>query len=433
MLGRLFRSGDHEDRAISYQAIWGAGGSWAGDGTWSGSYVGQDSSLQISTVYACVRLYCDTLSTLPVGAYFRANGERRPWYPRPAWLDEPDSGVLWGDYVQMGAVSLLLDGNWFTRVYRNSAGDPVALVVLDPLRVTVRRGAAGDVEYVWDSRVVIPARDMLHITELRLPGALRGTSRIEELKQTLGLSKALTEFSARFFSGGSVTTGIIETPAMVNQDQARQIKDVFEDNHRGLGRAHRVGVLGGGSSFRKTGVDPDQAQMLQSKQFSVEEIARIFRVPLHMLQVAMPGAMSYASVEQNAIQWVSQSLRPYVSKIENAHSRLLPGGTFVRMNMDALLRGDTTSRYAAYSTALQSGWAAINDVRRLEDMAPIEGGDTLRVPLANVDLPAAGIVEQEKNVAMATSLIAAGADPSATLAAFGLPDLPFTSPQGATP
>lgn len=431
MLGRLFGRG--ESRDMTYQQLW-LRDEWPSNESWSGAHVDQLTALTIDTVYACVRIYTDTVSTLPVAPYYRSNGERKPWGPRPIWLDDPGvDGLSWTDYVQQGMVSLLLDGNWFTRIYRNTRGEVVALKVLNPLKVEVRRDGSGDVEYWWDTTTRIPARDILHITELRLPGDLRGVSRIAQLKQTLGLSRALDEFSSRFFSGGSVSSGIITTPAMVNADQAKEIKRAFEEGHKGLGKSHRVGVLGGGSQWVKTGVDPDEAQMLESKRFSVESIAKVFSVPLHMLQVATPGAMSYASVEQNAIQWVTQSLRPYVHKVEMAHTKLLPQGVFIRMNMDALLRGDTASRYSAYSQALQSGWASINDVRRLEDMAPVDGGDVTRVPLANVDLPAANIVETEKNVAMAVQLITAGADPEETLKAFGLPVIPWTESPASAP
>lgn len=429
MLNRLFRSAPEpeESRSVSYQAVWGSGGDWTSGGpSWSGSSVTPLTSLQISTVYACVRIYCDTLSTLPIGAFVRLDGEREAVDPRPEWLDAPGvDGELWGDYVQQGMVSLLLDGNWFTRIYRDGLGRVVALQVLDPTLVEVRRGRSGEIEYVWNQSVTLSRSDVLHLTELRLPGRLRGESRITQLRQTMGLAQELTKFSATFFANGSITTGIIETPAELNEAQATQVKTVFEKGHKGSAKSHRVGVLGGGAKFVKTGVDPEQAQMLESKRFAIEEIASVFRVPLNKLSVSLPGAQSYASVEQNNIAWATDSVRAYADKIESAHSRLLRGAEFVKLNMAALLRGDTATRYSAYSTGLTAGWVAINEVRRLEDMPAIDGGDVLRVPLANVDLPAAGIVETEKNVGMAVDLVNAGFDPASVLAALGLPPIEF--------
>ena len=430
MLGRLF--GGSESRDMTFQQLW-LRDEWTGNAqTWAGTPVDQTTALQIDTVYACVRLYSDTISTLPIAPFQRINGERRPWGPRPIWMDDVNVwGMSWSDYVSQGMLSLLIDGNWFSRVWRRPNGEVIGLQVLDPTRVEVDVDGANNVVYRWDNGTRIPAEDMLHITELRVPGKIRGVSRITQLRQTLGLARALEEFSARFFGNGSITSGILEAPAALTPDQAKVVKEAFEAGHRGPSKSNRVAVLGGGTKFVKTGVDPDEAQMLESKQFSVESIARVFRVPLHKLQVATPGAMSYASVEANDLQWAKDSLRPYIDKIEKAHTKLLPQGVFARINMDAVLRGDIATRYSAYSTALQSGWASLNDVRKLEDMGAIDGGDALRVPLTNVDLAASAVVETEKNVDMAVKMIQAGADPASTLAAFGLPPIEFTEPAPA--
>jgi hypothetical protein len=145
-----------------------------------------------------------------------------------------------------------------------------------------------------------------------------------------------------------------------------------------------------------------------------------------MLGVTTPGSMSYASVEQNAIQWVRFSVTPIVARLEAAYSTLLPSAQFVKFNLDSLLRGDTQTRFSAYSTGLQSGFMSVNDVRRLEDMEPVDGGDMVRVPLANVNLSAADLVETEKLVVMAQRLVFAGYDPAAVLAALGLPPIEHT-------
>lgn len=425
MLRRLFAQ--PEARSLSYQQIWGAGGDWvSGNMTWSGADVSQKSSLQISAVFACVRLLADTVSTLPADTYVRDGGERRP-YPAPDWLSEPDVGVTRQDFLQQVVTSLMLDGNAFIQVLRSGAG-VAALVVLDPTRIEVRRNRESRrPEYVVDQgQTVLPSADILHITDLRRPGDLRGVSRVAELRQTLGLARALDEFASRFFGNGSTTTGIIEYPGNLTEEQARDLVDGFEAGHKGLRRAHRPGVLSGGAKFQKTGVDPESAQMLGSRQMAVEEIARIFGVPPHMIGLTTPGAMSYASVEQNAIQFVTHTLRPLVTKIESALSRLLPGDAFVRFNMDGLLRGDSISRAQYHSTALQAGWETVNDVRRIEDLPPVDGGDQIRVPLANIEVNAASLVEMDKKVIMAQRLVVSGFDPASVLAALDLPAMTHT-------
>jgi HK97 family phage portal protein len=426
MLGSLLRP--REERAVSFQTIFASGGNIARE-TYAGTVITYDTSLKIGTVYACVRLLADTISTLPVDTFYREGGARLVFRPKPIWVERPDIGMAREDFLQQAMVSLLLDGNVFIRIFRGRAGEVTSLTVLDPTRVEVRRNpATREVEYAIDGTAgaVLTAAEVLHITELRRPGALRGVSRIEEVKQMLGLAAALEEFSARFFGQGSTTQGLIEWPGNLTKEQAKDLADGFEEGHKGLKRAHRPGVLFGGAKFVKTGVDPNEAQMLESRQFSVEEIARIFRCPLHLLQVATPGAMSYASVEQNAIQFAQYTLRPIISKFETALSTLLPGPAFIKFNLDAILRGDIQTRFAAYSTGQLSGFLSIDDIRRLEDYPPVDGGDQYRVPLSNVNLAAANIVETDRKTQMLARLIMAGFDPAEALKALDMPAIAHT-------
>ena len=426
MLGNLIRG--REERAVSFQTIFASGGNVAQQ-TYAGTVITQDTSLKIGAVYACVRLLADTISTLPVDTFYREGGARKPFRPKPLWVENPDIGTAREDFLQQAMVSLLLDGNVFIRIFRSRTGEILSLVVLDPTRVEVRRNpATREIEYVLDAGTgtTLRADEVLHITELRKPGALRGISRIEEVKQSLGLASALEEFSARFFGQGSVTQGIIEWPGNLTREQAKDLASGFEEGHKGLKRSHRPGVLFGGARFVKTGVDPNEAQMLESRQFAVEEIARIFRCPLHLLQVSTPGAMSYASVEQNAIQFAQYTLRPIISKFETALSSLLPGPAFVKFNLDAILRGDIQTRFAAYSTGQLAGFLSVNDIHRLEDMPPADGGDEYRVPLANVNLAAANIVETDRKTQMLTRLIMAGFDPAESLKALDMPAIMHT-------
>lgn len=425
MLGRLLNP---ERRALSYQSVWGAGGDWNAATTWSGERVSYETAFMLSTTYGCVRLISDTISTFPADTFFRRDGQRLPFRPKPAWVLEPSLSVSMIDHIQQVVVSMLLAHGACVRVYRNDVGEVVAVQALDPTLVEpVTNKATGAVDFSWNNgESIIPARDMLYIPMLRRPGRIKGVSPLDELKNVFGSAAALDKFASSFFSNGSVTSGILELPQQVTKDQAGQIKEVFEAGHRGLGKSHRVGVIGGGGKFVKTGVDPEQAQMLQSRQMATEEIARIFRVPLHMLQVAAPGVQSYASNEQNAIQFSSYTLRPIVAKIEEAYSRLLPGGAFLRLNMDAILRGDLASRFASYSNGIQAGFLSINDIHRLEDMPPVAGGDTYRVPLANVNITAADLVETDKLTSMAQRLILAGFEPADVLAKLGLPAIAHT-------
>jgi HK97 family phage portal protein len=427
MLGRLSNN-KQEERAISFQSIWGSGDSFAFT-TESGANIDQITSMRINAFYACVLLISDTISTLPVDSFRRIDGNRVPYRPQPAWVQRPDVDLLRTEHYQQVLISLLLDGNAFVRIYRDQTGQVANLVVIDPNRIQVTRTpVTRELIYIIDDNNQYPvvSRDMLHITEMRKAGELRGISRVTELKDNLGLASALQSFASRFFGQGATTSGVIETPMGLNREQAKELVDGFDTRHKGYKKAHKTGILTGGAKFVRTGVNPDEAQMLDSQKFAVEQIARIFRVPPHMIGITSLGAMSYNSVEQQNINFVTHTLRPYIAKMEDAYSTLLPEGAFIRFNVDGLLRGDFATRMNGYSIGSQAGFLSVNDIRRFEDLRPVDGGDVYRVPLANVDLGAASLVETDKRVGMASKLILAGFNPAGVLAALDLPMIEHT-------
>ena len=428
MLGRLFGGQQLESRDLSYQQIWGAGLDVSTLQTWAGTSVSINNATQIGAVYACTRLLSDTISSLPIDTFIRRDGNRLPFRPRPAWVYEPEGpGSSRVEYFKQVVVSMLLSHGAVIQIIRGGNGDVVALQPLDPTRVTVRRNAATrGREFVIDGKTVLPGEQVLYISEMRKPGSVMGTSRIEEVKNTLGLAKALDEFASRYFSNGANAGGIIEFPGNLTQEQARDVVEAFEAGHKGLRKSHKPGILSAGAKFQKLGSDAEQAQMLQSRQFAVEEIARVFRVPPSMIGLNTPGAMSYASVEHNAIQFVRYSLTPLITAIEEAHNRLLPGDAFIRVNMDGLLRGDSATQAQVFSTALQAGYMSVNDVRGLMDMRPVDGGDLPRVPLANISVGAASLIEEAQRVDMASKLVQSGYDPAQVLSALGLPAIGHT-------
>jgi len=397
--------------------------------TEAGTNIDQITSMRINAFYACVLLISDTISTLPVDSFRRVDGNRVPYRPQPAWIQRPDVDLLRTEHYQQVLISLLLDGNAFVRIYRDQTGQVANLVVIDPNRIQVTRTpVTRELIYIIDDNNQYPvvSRDMLHITEMRKAGELRGISRVTELKDNLGLASALQSFASRFFGQGATTSGVIETPMGLNREQAKELVEGFDSRHKGYKKAHKTGILTGGAKFVRTGVNPDEAQMLDSQKFAVEQIARIFRVPPHMIGITSAGAMSYNSVEQQNINFVTHTLRPYIAKMEDAYSTLLPEGAFIRFNVDGLLRGDFATRMNGYSIGSQAGFLSVNDIRRFEDLRPVDGGDVYRVPLANVDLGAASLVETDKRVTMASKLILAGFNPAGVLAALNLPSIDHT-------
>jgi HK97 family phage portal protein len=413
-----------ENRAISFQTVWGAGSDLESLNL-SGVNINSNTAFEVVAFWSAVSLISDTIATLPIDSFIRRDGNRRPYRPRPAWVDQPDVDMTRQAHYQQVLVSLLVSGNSYTRIFRNASGDVVNLVVLDPNTVTVRRSAIGrKIFLIENSGETLTSDEIIHITDLIQPGSLVGLSRVQNLKEAIGLSSAMQSFASRFFGTGATTQGIIEYPGNLTPDQAKQLRDGFDSAHRGFRRAHKTGVLSGGASYKQTTVPNDAAQFLESRRFSVEEIARAFNIPLSMMGV--PGAQSYASVESNAIQFVTHTLRPFIEKMEWSYSRLLPNEAFLKFNVDGLLRGDFNSRISAYSVGLQSGFMSVNDVRRLEDLSSTDGGDQYRVPLANIALTDTNLVSEQQRVTMATKLIQIGFDPEETLSAFGLPAVNHT-------
>lgn len=430
-MGVLDRLLGREERAISFQTVWGSGGDLE-IGTQSGTIINSDTAFRINAVFSAVSLISDTIATLPVDAYIRRDGARFAFRPRPEWVTKPDVDTTKEAFYGAVIVSLLLDGNAFVRVFSNSRGEVTNLVVLNPMKVEIRRNGIGRVMFALEGEErLLSSEEVIFIPDVVRPGHIRGVSRVEALKDNLGLAMALENYAARFFGQGATTQGIIEYPHKLSQEQAEQLRESFDARHKGWRRSHRTGILSNGAKYVQTSVDPEKSQALEARRMAVEDVARAFNVPPHLL--GLPGTTSYASVEQNNLAWVTHSLRPIVQKLETAFSPLLAryaggGEAFIKFNLDGLLRADINSRMTAFSVGLQSGFLTINDVRRLEDLRPIDdaSADTVRVPLANVNITAANLNETSELVDMAQRLIQVGFDPADVLAKLGLPEMAHT-------
>jgi HK97 family phage portal protein len=398
----------------------------------SGTSVDSQTALQINAIYSAVSLISDTISTLPVDVFIRRDGARYPFRPRPTWVNQPDIDTTKEAFYGSAIVSLLLDGNAFIRIYSNPQGEIVNLTVLNPMDVEIKRTGIGRVGFVVRGEdKMLTTDEMIFIPDLVRPGHIRGVSRVEALKENFGLAMALEKYAAKFFGSGTQTSGVIEIPGNATAEQAKSMQEAFDSRHKGWAKAHKTAVLSGGAQYKPTNIPNDQAQFLDSRRMAVEDVARAFNVPPHLL--GLPGTNTYASVEQNNLAWVTHGLRPIVQKIEGALSPLMAryaGGeqAFIRFNLDGLLRADINSRMTAFSTGLQSGFLTINDVRRIEDLPPINdpSADTVRVPLANVNVEAADLSAQTERVDMAQRLIQVGFDPADVMRKLGLPAIEHT-------
>ena len=421
-----------EERDITFQTLFESGDDIA-FGTQAGSNVTEANALSIAAVHSAVSLIADTISTLPVDVFFRDDGNRRPFRPKPMWVSQPDVNFPGhAIFYQSLLVSLLVDGNAFVRVFSNRQGQVVNLAVLNPATVEIKRNGQGRFIFnVTGEDKPLTSEEVLYIPDLLRPGTLRGVSRVHAMKENLGLAKSLELYAANFFGGGTTLHGVIEYPHALTQEQAESLRSSFDNAHRGWRKSGRTGILSAGATFKPTQADPEKSQALEARRMAVEDVARIYRIPSNMLN--LPGTNTFSSVEQNMLAFVTHTLRPYVTKLEDAMTTLMsrnPGGaeSFIKFNMSGLIRGDIQSRYSAYSTGLQSGFLAINDIRRLEDLSPQEGdaANAVRVPLANVNLSESGVRAQREKVGMVRDLVFAGFDPAKALEMVGLPAVEHT-------
>ena len=426
MLNRLF-----EQRAISFQTVFEAGDDLA-FGNLSDTSIDSKTVFQVNAVYSAVSLIADTISTLPLDCFIRIDGQRRAFRPKPEWVERPDMALPRVAFYNSVIVSLLLDGNAFIRVFGGRQNPVSNLVVLNPRTVTVKRNGQGRLIFeVEGENRPLSQEEMIFIPDVLRPGTIRGVSRVEALKENFGLALALEKFASTFFGNGTNLSGVIEVDSNLTKEQAENLRNSFDNNHRGWRRGHRTGILSGGAKFKTTQIDPESSQSIEARRFAVEDVARAFNIPANMLNI--PGTTTYASVEQNNIQFITHTLRPIVQKLEDAFSPLMtryPGGetAFIKWNLDGLARADIQARTSAYSTMIQSGVMSINDVRRLEDMSDIDdpAASNVRVPLANINIDGADLVADEKRVRMAQILVLSGYDPAEALVAVGLDPIRHT-------
>jgi HK97 family phage portal protein len=422
MLGNL-----GENRAISFQSLWGAGDLTSFE-TQSSAYVDYQTAFTVNAVWACVSLISDTVSALPVDTYVRRDGIAYPYRPKPTWVSKPDVAIPSVAFWQQTMISLLIDGNAFVRLFRDDRGEIVNMVVLNPLSVQVSRNALGQKFYTstLEGNKTLTNDEMLHISgSVLFPGEFRGKSPIDTMRENIGLAISLESFAARFFGQGTLTQGVIEYPGALTAEQAENLAKSFDRQHKGFRKAHKTGILSGGAVFKPTTIANDQAQMLDSRRLAVEDVARAYRVPTDMIGLNN-GGQSYNSIEQKQIAFVTHTLRPWLAKLEDAFSQLLPDNAYLAFSTDDLLRGDYATRIEGYAKLLQNGVLSTNEVRRKENMRPIEGGDVVRVPLTNVNISAASLTEDETKVDMAQKLIALGFVPEDVLKSLGLDPIAHT-------
>ena len=362
-------------------------------GTTSGKPVNEHTAMQMTAVYSCVRILAEAVAGLPLHLYkYTASGGKEKALSHPLYFllhDEPNPEMSSFVFRETLMTHLLLWGNAYAQIIRNGKGEVIALYPLMPNRMRVDRDSKGELYYSYTRysdeapaingmTVTLRPSDVLHIPGLGFDG-LVGYSPIAMAKNAIGLAMATEEYGAKFFANGAAPGGVLEHPGTIKDPQ--KVKESWNMAYQGSSNAHRVAVLEEGMKYQPIGISPEQAQFLETRKFQINEIARIFRVPPHM--VGDLEKSSFSNIEQQSLEFVKYTLDPWVIRWEQAISRSLLSPSekklyFSKFNVDGLLRGDYASRMNGYATARQNGWMSANDIRELEnlDRIPAElGGD----------------------------------------------------------
>ena len=416
ILSGLFRSRDKPtDRTAgsSYSFFLG--------GTSSGKYVTERSAMQMTAVYCCVRILSEAVASLPLQFYrYTDDGGKEKAVDHPLYFllhDEPNPEMTSFIFRETLMTHLLLWGNAYSQIIRNGKGEVVALYPLMPDRMKVDRDEHGRLYYeytVYDSddvdgrkgtnkvgrTVRLQPHDVLHIPGLGFDG-LVGYSPIAMAKNAIGLAIATEEYGSKFFANGAAPSGVLEHPGTIKDPS--KVSESWQATFGGSGNANKIAVLEEGMKYTPISISPEQAQFLETRKFQINEIARIFRVPPHMIGDLEKS--SFNNIEQQSLEFVKYTLDPWVSCWEQAMVRALltpdeKKKYFFKFNVDGLLRGDYQSRMNGYTTARQNGWMSANDIRELENLDRIpaeQGGDLYLINGNMTKLEDAGIFAAGNN------------------------------------
>ena len=387
LFSSLFRSRDKPQNSTA-----GSRYSFYLGGTTAGKAVTERSAMQMTAVYSCVRILAEAIAGLPLHMYrYTDNGGKEKAIDHPLYLllhDEPNPEMSSFIFRETLMTHLLLWGNAYAQIIRNGRGEVIALYPLMPNKMTVDRDEHGQLYYQYqrspdeaggkNETVVLLPSDVLHIPGLGFDG-LVGYSPIAMAKNAIGLAIATEEYGAKFFANGAAPSGVLEHPGTI-KDPAR-VREAWQSQFGGSQNSGKVAVLEEGMKYTPISISPEQAQFLETRKFQINEIARIFRVPPHM--VGDLEKSSFSNIEQQSLEFVKYTLDPWVIRWEQSIQRTLltqdeKKEYFVKFNVEGLLRGDYQSRMNGYAIARQNGWMSANDIRELENLDRIpteDGGD----------------------------------------------------------
>nr|DAZ72358.1 MAG TPA: portal protein [Caudoviricetes sp.] len=372
--------------------------------TYTGRRVSPQLAMQLTAVFSCVRVLAESVGMLPCSLYEQLDrGNRRAVRERLNKLlsTKPNNYMTPQEFWELLIACLCLRGNFYA--YKVKAlGEVVELLPLDPSSVTPKLNSKWEPEYQVTfpdgKRDTLTQDDIWHVRIFTLDG-LTGLSPIAYAKQAVGLGLATEEHGSRLFGNGAVTSGVLQTDQYLKDDAYERLKTDFENRHQGLANAHKPMILEMGLKWQQISMTSEDAQFLETRKFQLEEICRIFRVPLHMIQNT--DRATFNNIENLGIGFINYSLVPYLTRIEQRINAGLvkpskQGVFYAKFNAGALLRGDMKSRFDAYATGINWGIYSPNECRELEELNPREGGDIWLTPMNMTTKPESNPEKEEK-------------------------------------
>jgi HK97 family phage portal protein len=340
----------------------------------AGVVVNERTALQLSAVWACVRLLSQTLSCLPLHSYRRIDGVRVEVPNPPSLVADPFPGLEIHEGLAQGLVSYLLRGNAYYHVLDRDRvlGTPTSLDPIHPDNVKIDM-RAGRISYEINRRPV-PTADVLHIRGMTLPGAAVGLSPVQYEAITIGIGLAADEYGSRFFSQGAHPDAVLQTDQTLSRDAAKTLAQDIQTAHGGLSQSHLPLVLEGGLKWQPISIPPEEAQFLATKGYQKSDIAMIYGVPPHLIGDTDKSTSWGRGIEEQTLGFLNFTLRPLMVAWEASWSRQLPRGQFARFNAKELLRTNVLARYQSYILARTGGWLNNDEIRADEDEEPIPDG-----------------------------------------------------------
>lgn len=370
---------------------------WPRDNSYAGVSVSEGSVLALSAAWACVNLLAGTIASLPLMVYRTdAAGNRVLAKDHPLYRilhDSPNADQTAMDFWEGGNAALELKGGLHARIERIGQ----RIVALTPINnPTVTRTESGALRYRWVENG--QQRDEPESNVFHVRGFMGGLSTISAGCQVFGLASAVNTAAQTTFANGMRPSGVLTVPGVLKDAQREPLEKALGDKFMGSMNAGRPMLLEAGVTWQQLTINPEDAQMLESRAFNVEEVARLFGVPPHMIGHTEKSTSWGTGLEQQTLGFIQFTLRKRLKRIEQAIEKQLltaadrAAGVTVEFNLEGLLRGDSAGRAAFYQSGLQNGWTTINEVRKLENMAPVAGGDVPRMQMQNVPITEAGAV-----------------------------------------